>query len=94
MMTRRREKRARRLEVGRVRKDGSRVSWQDYTPSFAAALPMENGEMLIMEDGCSVQRRGDRVRWVEPAALLRDEGGRGEYRRAAWDAELEAMAAA
>jgi hypothetical protein len=72
MMTRRqREKRERRLEVGRVREDGSRVSWQDYTPSFAASMPMENGEMLLMPDGCSVQRRGDRLRWVEPAALLR-----------------------
>lgn len=88
MWTRRRhEKRARRQEVGRVRKDGSRVSWQDYTPYYAAAMPMENGEVLMMTDGCSIERRGDRVRWVEPAALVRAERERRERARVRVEAQ-------
>lgn len=68
MIRRKHEKATRRNEVGRIRKDGSRVSWQDYTPGYPIALT--NGETLTMADGCTVERRGDRVRWIEPAALL------------------------
>jgi hypothetical protein len=70
MIERKREKAERRSKVGRIRKDGSRVSWQDYTPDLARTMPMQNGEVLAMDDGCTVERRGDRLRWIEPAALL------------------------
>ena len=51
-------------------RDGSRVFWADYLPDSAACPVLEDGETLRMHDGCRVTRRGDRVKWVEPAWLL------------------------
>jgi hypothetical protein len=87
-----RERRARRQEIGRARNDGSQVSWQWYRPGDFGGLA--NNEMLIMDDGCSVQRRGDRLRWVEPAALLQEHAERSQRRAAALLAELDELAAA
>ena len=54
----------------RKQDDGSRVFWTDYLPDSGACPTLDDGETLRMEDGCTVLRRGDRVKWVEPAWLL------------------------
>ncbi len=78
--------------AGKVRKNGSRVSWEPYSPhSFGE---MTNNEMLVMHDGCSVQRRGDWLRWIEPAALVTKERETREAGRNVMGGVLEVSAPA
>jgi len=66
--------------AGRVRKNGTRVSWEPYSPGQFGGI--ELNEMLMIAPGCSVQRRGDWLRWIDSAENVRAERERDAKRRA------------
>ncbi len=78
--------------AGRAGKNGSRVSWEPYNP--AAFGELRQNEVLTMDDGCTAERRGDWLRWVEPAALVQEIRERRAAIRAKASADLEAEAEA
>ena len=73
-----------------MRKNGSRVSWEPYRSDAVGEFALN--EMRVTHDGCSAQRRGDWIKWIEPAPLVRREREEHEALRARALAELEAEA--
>lgn len=67
--------------------DGSRVWWSDYMPdSFCPVLA--DGETWTMPDGSTATRKGDRVKWAEPAWLLKRMEAKHSLSRAELEAEV------